>query len=31
MKATTSTRSELAIPFITYSEKTGFQLNPDAE
>ena len=31
MRATASSRSELAIPFITYSEKTGFQLNPEAE
>jgi hypothetical protein len=28
MKAMSSTKSELAIPFISYSEKQGFTLNP---
>jgi hypothetical protein len=31
MKAVSSTKSELAVPFITYSEKSGFSLNPEAE
>ncbi len=31
MKAVSSSKSELAIPFISYSSRTGFSLSPEAE